>query len=162
MRLRDLNSADLSACWALNQANAPAVGDVSLEQFERLVTFANVALVATDDDGTLLGFCLVMPPGTSYESLNYRWFCERYVDFVYLDRVAVAQSAPRHGVGRALYAEVERRARLIPSATWFTLEVNVRPRNDASLLFHRGQGFVEVGQQDTKYGTRVAMMVKRL
>jgi predicted GNAT superfamily acetyltransferase len=33
-------------------------------------------------------------------------------------------------------------------------EVNVRPRNDASLAFHEAIGFREVGQQDTDGGAK--------
>ena len=56
------------------------------------------------------------------------------------------------------YDEVERRA----DAAWFTLEVNLRPRNDGSLAFHDRLGFVEVGQQETDYGTLVSLMAKPL
>ncbi len=86
------------------------------------------------------------------------WFGERYEDFVYLDRVAVDAASQGRGVGAALYAEVERQA----DATWFTLEVNLRPRNDGSLRFHDRLGFVEVGQQETNYGALVSLMAKRL
>ena len=62
-----------------------------------------------------------------------------------------------------MYAEVERlAAERRPNATDFTLEVNLRPRNDQSLTFHAGLGFVEVGQQETDYGTLVSLMAKPL
>ncbi|NNE11269.1 MAG: GNAT family N-acetyltransferase, partial [Ilumatobacter sp.] len=61
------------------------------------------------------------------------------------------------------YAEVERLAReLRPAAASFTLEVNLRPRNETSLAFHDRLGFVEVGQRETDYGALVSMMVKPL
>jgi predicted GNAT superfamily acetyltransferase len=92
------------------------------------------------------------------QSMNYRWFSVRYDDFVYLDRVAVAADHRGCGIGSRLYEEVERRTR----AVWFTLEVNLRPRNDGSLRFHARKGFVEVGQQETDYGALVSLMAKRL
>jgi predicted GNAT superfamily acetyltransferase len=100
----------------------------------------------------------VLPPGASYGSMNYAWFSARYEDFVYLDRVAVAATHRGAGLGSALYAEVERRTR----APHFTLEVNLRPRNDGSLRFHARHGFVEVGQLETDYGARVSLMAKAL
>jgi len=48
------------------------------------------------------------------------------------------------------------------TAAWFCLEVNVRPRNDASLAFHHALGFVQVGEQETDYGALVSMQAKRL
>jgi hypothetical protein len=95
--------------------------------------------------------------------MNYRWFAERYDDFVYLDRVAIAPRAQRRGLGRAMYDEVARRAREVrPSATVFALEVNLRPRNDPSLAFHERLGFAEVGQQETDYGALVSLMTRPL
>jgi predicted GNAT superfamily acetyltransferase len=161
--IRDLTPADLDAAWAINQANTPAVGDVSSEKLAWIVEMALTSLVAvTDDtvDGAVVGFCIVLPPGTEYTSMNYRWFCERYDSFVYLDRVAVDEAARGAGIGAALYAEVERRA--AGTAELFTLEVNLRPRNDGSLRFHDRLGFVEVGQQETDYGILVSMLAKPL
>jgi predicted GNAT superfamily acetyltransferase len=79
-------------------------------------------------------------------------------DFVYLDRVAVVVDHRGRGIGSRLYEEVERRTR----AAWFTLEVNLRPRNDGSFRFHARNGFVEVGQQETDYDALVSLMAKRL
>jgi predicted GNAT superfamily acetyltransferase len=157
--IRDLAPADLDAAWAINQANTPAVGDVSRDKLAWIVEMASMSLVA-ETQGIVVGFCIVLPPGTEYTSMNYRWFCERYDSFVYLDRVAVDEAARGAGIGAALYAEVERRA--AGTAELFTLEVNLRPRNDGSLRFHDRLGFVEVGQQETDYGILVSMLAKPL
>jgi predicted GNAT superfamily acetyltransferase len=157
--IRDLAPADLDAAWAINQANTPAVGDVSRDKLAWIVEMASMSLVA-ETQGIVVGFCIVLPPGTEYTSMNYRWFCERYDSFVYLDRVAVDEAARGAGIGAAMYAEVERRA--AGSADLFTLEVNLRPRNDGSLRFHDRLGFVEVGQQETDYGILVSMLAKPL
>lgn len=159
MIIRDLAPADLDAAWTINQANTPAVGDVSRDKLAWIVEMASMSLVA-ETQGIVVGFCIVLPPGTEYTSMNYRWFCERYDSFVYLDRVAVDEAARGAGIGAALYAEVERRA--AGTAELFTLEVNLRPRNDGSLRFHDRLGFVEVGQQETDYGILVSMLAKPL
>jgi len=157
MILRDLTPADLSAIHALNEAGAPGVHAEPLEELAAIARLSSIALVA-EIDGTPAGFCLVLPPRTSYRSDNYAWFSARYDDFVYLDRVAVAPEHRSRGIGGRLYDEVERRA----TAPWFTLEVNLRPKNDGSLRFHARRGFVEVGQQETGYGARVSLMAKPL
>ena len=157
MTVRFLEPADLTAALELNQALVPAVGTLDSTGLERLVEQSVVAL-ASVLDGEFAGFCLVLSPGADYGSINYRWFGERYDDFVYLDRVAIDPAFHGRGLGRELYEEVERRI----DAAWFTLEVNLRPRNDQSLAFHARLGFTEVGQQETGYGTLVSLMAKPL
>lgn len=162
MRLRDVETSDLETILAINQACVPAVGTSTLDEIRSLAAMSVIALAADVGD-ELAGFCLVLPPGVDYRSMNYRWFSERYDDFVYLDRVAIAEPFRRAGIGHAMYAEVERRAAIErPGATHFTLEVNLRPRNDPSLAFHASLGFEEVGQQETDYGALVSLMAKPL
>jgi hypothetical protein len=157
VRIRDLTAADLERIHAINQASTPGVGKAELDHLAHITAASSIALGA-EIDGAVAGFCLVLGPGADYESCNYRWFSSRYDDFVYLDRVAVDKRHRSAGIGAALYAEVERRA----VAGWFTLEVNLRPRNDGSLRFHDRRGFTEVGQQETDYGCLVSLMAKRL
>jgi len=157
MRIRDLAPDDHPAVHVLNEAGTPGVHTATLDELLVITRMSSIALVA-EDDGRVVAFCQVLAPGAAYRSVNYLWFSARYDDFVYLDRIAVAPEQRGRGIGAALYAEVERRT----SATWFTLEVNLVPRNDGSLRFHARHGFHEVGQQDTDYGARVSLMAKRL
>jgi predicted GNAT superfamily acetyltransferase len=160
MLLREYHADDLLVIHAVNQAEVPAVGEETPDTLAHIASESLIALVADIDD-TVAGFCFVLPPGVDYGSMNYRWFSERYDDFVYLDRVAIAPAFQRRGIGRSFYAEVERlAAQRRPTADTFALEVNLRPRNDQSLAFHAELGFVEVGQRETDYGTCVSMMTK--
>lgn len=162
MLLREFVPADLPVVHAINEGEIPAVGAAEPEALAHIAAQSTIALVA-EVDGDVGGFCFVLPPGADYGSHNYAWFSERYDDFVYLDRIAIPPRYQRRGIGRELYAEVERlTAERRPTATEFTLEVNVRPRNDRSLAFHAELGFVEVGQRETDYGARVSMMAKPL
>ena len=70
----------------------------------------------------------------------------------YLDRIAVAPAARRHGVGRAFYTQLV--DQLAASVPVLFCEVNVRPHNETSLAFHAAIGFREVGQQDTDGGRK--------
>ena len=152
-----MTEADLAAVVAINEAGAPGVHPEPPDQLAAILRDSCIALVA-DIEGVVAGFCQVLPPGTGYRSVNYAWLGAHYDDFVYLDRVTDAPEHRGAGIGSQLYAEVERRT----EATWFTLEVNLRPRNEGSLRFHARHGFVEVGQQETDYGARVSLMAKRL
>jgi predicted GNAT superfamily acetyltransferase len=111
-----------------------------------------------DVDQTLVGYCLMMKPGLPYGSTNYQWFCDKCDDFIYLDRVAFTESHQGKGYGSLLYNEVESRS----TAPLFTLEVNLKPRNDGSLRFHERLGFVEVGQHVSGSGKLVSLMAKTL
>ena len=162
MLLREYRPEDLETIHRINQGEVPAVGTETLEDLGDIADQSTIALVAELDD-QIAGFCLVLAPGADYDSLNYLWFNERYDDFVYLDRVAFPTAHQGRGLGRAIYTEVERlTTERRPTATHFTLEVNLRPRNDQSLAFHGRLGFVEVGQRETDYGTLVSLMAKPL
>lgn len=166
MQVREYVAADLAAVYAINQAEVPAVGDETPDSLAHIGRESVIALVAVDGAGDLeqiAGFCMVLAPGADYGSGNYRWFADCYEDFVYLDRIAIAPTHQRRGLGRTLYAEVDRLAReRCPGATDFCLEVNLRPRNDTSLAFHAALGFAEVGQRETSYGALVSLMTRSL
>lgn len=160
--IRSYRTDDLAAVHAINETEVPAVGTSTPDEMGHIAGESLIALVA-ERDGVIGGFCLVLAPGADYRSMNYRWFSDRYADFVYLDRIALSPAFQRRGLGRAMYAEVERLTAVRrPTATTFALEVNLRPRNDQSLAFHAELGFVEVGQLETDYGALVSMMTKPL
>ena len=162
MLLREFVPDDLATVHTINEGEVPTVGSEPPDALAHIAAESTIALVA-ELAGEVAGFCFVLAPGADYGSKNYAWFSDRYVDFVYLDRIAIPPRHQRRGIGRALYAEVERLAAVRrPAATDFTLEVNVRPRNDRSLAFHAGLGFVEVGRRETDDGARVSMMARSL
>ena len=159
MKIRETIEDDLDAALALNNASVPALNELTAAELADLVWSSTVSLTA-EVDGGFAGFAIVLPPGVDYASLNYAWFTRRHGDapFAYLDRIAVDPSARRYGVGRGFYTEL--RARLAGSYPVLCCEVNVRPRNDASLAFHESIGFREVGQQDTDGGRKTVSLLE--
>jgi predicted GNAT superfamily acetyltransferase len=158
--LRDVRDSDLNAVLALNQSEVPHVGSVDLERMQWFAEHADYFRIAID--GENLGAYLVgLRPGSSYASPNYRWFCERYEDFAYVDRIAVAGSARRAGLASRFYADFA--ASLPESVPLMTCEVNVRPPNESSMDFHRRLGFEQVGSLVSDDGEKeVAMLAKPL
>lgn len=154
---RHLRDSDLTAIHAINVLNVPAVGEESLKSLQTIISLSEIALGVFDED-VLIGFALVLPPETPYDSPNYRFFCERFDDFAYLDRVAFLPSHQGKGLGAALYREVESRL----SRRMLTLEVNVVPPNEGSMRFHLREGFHEIEQRETRPGKIVSLMVKHL
>jgi len=158
MHLRELTSADLPAALVLNNANVPAVSPADAETFARLLELSDVAFAALSDEAVFIGFVMAMRPGLDYSSENYRWFETRGTDFLYVDRIVVAEEAQNHGVGAALYRAIFEAA-MTRGASEVTCEVNVEPPNPGSLRFHARLGFVEVGRQATKGNTIVVSLL---
>jgi hypothetical protein len=107
------------------------------------------------------GFLIGLRPGLDYGSENYRWFCDHYGDFGYVDRVAVDESARRFGVASQLYDDFANKLR--GHVDCMTCEVNIRPRNESSMRYHETHGFVQVATQETEGGSKkVALLEKKL
>jgi predicted GNAT superfamily acetyltransferase len=158
VRIRDLSDRDLGRVLEINQANTPEVGSVDAGRLGFLFDESAIALAAIVRS-ELVGFTLVLPPGSAYDSVNYRWFANRGDDVMYLDRVAIDAGHRGLGLGRALYASVlDRIATHHTSMTSLGLEVNIEPPNPVSMAFHQKLGFTEVGRQMTPYGAVVSLM----
>jgi uncharacterized protein len=156
VNIRETSSNDLDSALALNNASLPELNELDRAEIERLVDMSLLSLTA-EVDGAFAGFCVVFAPGVDYGSLNYAWFSRMYSDFAYLDRIAVDPTYRRYGIGRGFYATLVER--LTGQFPLLTCEVNVRPRNDASLAFHHSIGFREVGQQDTDGGNKTVSLL---
>ena len=158
MQLTDITEANLADVLALNEASVPHVSSIDLEQmrwFARNAFYFRVAHV----NGEFAGFLIGLRPGIDYGSENYRWFCAKYADFGYVDRVAVAASARRLGVASRLYDDFAETLR--GQVEHMTCEVNVRPPNQSSMDYHATHGFVQVGTQETEGGTKQVAMLER-
>lgn len=158
--LRDVRDGDLNAVLRLNQSEVPHVGSVDLERMRWFAEHADYFRVAVKGD-SIGAYLIGLRPGSTYASPNYRWFCEHYDDFAYVDRVAVAANARREGLASRLYDDF---AASVPETVGFlTCEVNVRPPNETSMDFHWRLGFEQVGSLVSDCGTKeVAMLAKPL
>lgn len=158
--IRDASDADLDAVLILNQSEVPHVGSVDAGRMRWYADNASYFRVVSAG-GELTAFLVGFLPATEYQSPNYRWFCERYDAFAYVDRVAVASSARRSGVATRLYDDFA--AAMSANVTVMTCEVNLRPPNASSLDFHRRLGFEQVGSRTSVDGNKeVAMLLKPL
>lgn len=158
--ITDVASSDLDEILALNEAEVPHVGRVDIARLHWFAANAACFRVARAGD-RLAGFLIGLRPGTAYDSLNYRWFCDRYDDFAYVDRIAVAVHARRQGLASLLYEDLA--AKLPAAVKIMTCEVNLRPPNEQSMRYHTQQGFHEVGRLTTAGDSKeVAMLLKDL
>lgn len=158
--IRDVDSRDLHAVLRLNEAAVPHVNSIDIEQmlwFSKNAIYFRVA----KKENEILAFLVGLTAGTDYQSPNYRWFCDHYEDFLYVDRVAVSNAGRRRGLATRLYDDFARTCS--ENARVMTCEVNIKPANETSMQFHTRQGFRKVGSQTTEGGTKeVAMLMKKL
>lgn len=158
--IRDVREQELDSVLALNNAAGPAILPLDAARLRVLFDTAEYFRVA-ERDGALAGFLIALGPHSGHDSSNFAWFAQRYPDFLYIDRIAVASRRRGGGVGRALYADVQSYAEL--RHPQLACEVFLQHGTDHALLFHGSFGFREVGQHvmpDT--GLRAAMLMKPL
>ncbi|MCL2541085.1 MAG: GNAT family N-acetyltransferase [Nocardioidaceae bacterium] len=147
--IRSIEQSDHDQILDLNQNALDAVGSLDNEDLSLLVKKADQAIVV-DTDGDVAGFVITLPQDADYDSSRFRWFADRYDEFVYLDRVIVSPDHRREGVGSKLYDE-------LPEDVPVALEVY--EHNDTSLKFHRSLGFRRVGELEHN-GTVNVMMLR--
>jgi predicted GNAT superfamily acetyltransferase len=158
--IRDVREHELDSVLALNNAAGPAILPLDAARLRQLFDSAEHFRVA-ERDGTLAGFLIGFSSRAAHDSSNFTWFCERYPDFFYIDRVAVASRRRGGGVGRALYADAQSYAEL--RYPQMACEVFLQPGTDHALLFHGSFGFREVGQHVMAvHALRAAMLMKPL
>ncbi len=154
--IRDACKLDLDAVLALNGDWEHVTSPMAREELTRRVREAALFRVV-EVQGDIAAFLLAFGPGVAYDSVNYRWFDQRYEHFLYIDRVVVAAVSQRSGLGKALYADAIRTAREhgVPRVV---CEVDIDPVNTASVAFHDKLGFLEVGTQRVAGGTKIVSL----
>ena len=153
--LRPITPADHAAVLAINARHVAMLSPLDEARLAWLLGLAahGSVIEVEDPDGLdqqVAGFVLAFAPGTPYDSENYRWFSQRYDDFLYLDRIAIDPAFRRRGLATAAYDELEALA-----GPRMVLEVN--DDNATSLAFHLGRGYADVGRE-----RHVVLMAKDL
>ncbi len=159
MRLRNLTPRDVPRILTLNNEAVPAVPVATGPELTLLLEECTFGFAAMADD-ELLGFVIGFGPGLDYASPNYRYFENRGIDHLYVDRIVVAENARGMRVGQTLYNRVVDLA-VEQGRDEVTCEVNVDPPNPGSLAFHSRLGFTEVDRQDNGYA-KVALLARPL
>ena len=160
LAIRDVREHDLDAVLALNNAAGRTILALDAGHLRYFYEHADYFRVA-EIDGHIAGFLIALREGGDYASPNYQWFGERYAQFVYIDRIVIANAYRRHGLGRIFYCDATSYAEV--RAPLLTCEVFLEPRDDKVLLFHGTYGFQEVGQQRMgSDGPQVSLLAKEL
>lgn len=159
--IRDARPDDFDTILALNLEAEALLSPLDRARLEWLDSLAERHRVV-EADGQVVAFLLTFGPGSDYDSANYRWFADRYEQFIYVDRITVSAAARGRGLGPRLYDDLFARARAAGIAR-LTCEYNLVPLNAASQAFHDRYGFAEVGRQTSTDGKKeLALCVREL
>jgi predicted GNAT superfamily acetyltransferase len=160
LAIRDVREHDLDAVLALNNAAGRSILALDAAELRLFLQQADYFRVA-EIDGQLAGFLIALRDGRDYHSPNYRWFREHYPQFLYIDRIVIANTFRRHGLGRIFYCDVTSYAEV--RVPLLACEVFLEPRDDVVVLFHGTYGFQEVGQQRMgERGPKVSLLARDL
>ena len=114
--LRPIEPRDHASVLELNHRNVELLAPMDDQRLAQLMGWADRADVIQVDTETA-GFVFTFAPGTAYDSDNYRWFSNHSGDgFYYLDRIVLADTHRRLGLGRRVYDELEQVA--VPGYQW--------------------------------------------
>lgn len=158
--IRDVRQSDLNAVLALNNAADGGISPLDgarLRHFYETADYFRVAEV----NGHPAGFLVAVREYADCRGANFLWFKQRYDRFVYIDRIVVANTYRRHGLGRVFYSDVQSFAE--PRVPMLACAVFLEPRDDVAVLFHGTYGFNQMGQQVAPdSGRRVGLLGKPL
>ena len=157
--IRPYQHADLARLHEINRASEPGVGAVSQDALAAIIAEGD-CFVAESAEGAISGFLITLGPDAAYASKNYHWFDERYEDYIYVDRIAIAPDARGGGLGTALYQHSFKQHK--ETALLIGCEVNTAPPNPGSMRFHERMGFHQVGEQAFSADYAVAYLARRL
>lgn len=158
---KSVSKEDLPDIHQLNERCVPHVNSIPLEDFRWYLDVLEHFYKVVDEQGALAGTVVVMKPNLDYKSVNYRWFVDRYEDFLYIDRIMVSEAWRGQGVASFIYAQLEAVAD-VNGYHSLCCEVNLKPNNAESLALHEKIGFDSVGTQSTEEGKKVVSLLMKI
>ena len=79
---------------ALNDTVVDLTSPMDLERLKRYHEVCVYHKVAVNGDGKVIAFIICFDASVNYkDSGNHTYFCDRYDDLIYVDRVAIAEGA---------------------------------------------------------------------
>ena len=163
-RYRAAISSDFPKVIELNELSEHFLSPLNLTKLLLLAKEAAVFQVAVLDD-KVAGFLLAFAPAADYRNQNFLFFKARYADFLYIDRVVIAEEFRGKGLATKFYSRLEQEA-INRGISRLVCEIHINPPNPVSLSFHEKEGFIEVAQQiieeESNQGKLVSLRQKTL
>ena len=150
-------SKQLPTIVKINQEALPAVSSVTLKDMEHFLSIVDYFRTLQLDD-IIVGFLIALTPGKDYHSPNYKWFEKKFDSFMYVDRIVIDPAYQSNGLGWAFYNNL--REFTESRSPHITCEVNLRPPNEGSIIFHEKYGFRQIGTQETEGGKKEVSLLE--
>ena len=155
--ISETTSDELPLIVKMNQEALPAVSNVNINDMNHFLTIVDYFRSLKIEE-KLVGFLIALTPGKEYHSINYKWFEKRFDSFMYVDRIVIDPSYQGNGLGKAFYNDLVDFSN--NKTDRITCEVNIRPKNEGSMIFHEKYGFVQVGTQTTENGKKEVSLME--
>jgi uncharacterized protein len=156
-RIVGIAESNIDGLRELNNLHAQETSLLNDNQFRHLLREACYSRSVAPSHALILGF----DPQAKYDSPNFVWFCERFSNFVYIDRVIVSHRSRRQGLAGALYQVLYKWA-ASRHCDMVVCEVNAVPPNTASDSFHEQMGFTQIGDGKPHAGKRVRYLSRSI
>ena len=154
--MRPIIEADVGSVLALNNAHAVETSVLDRGRLEMMLRTAFLAVII----GESAAFLIALDQDALYDSVNFRWFRERFERFLYVDRIITAPAERGRGHARVLYDALFARA-LTAGHDRIVCEINVHPPNPLSDRFHAALGFIEVDRAAPGNGYKIVRYMSR-
>ena len=105
--------------------------------------------------GKIAAFMICFRENTPYESRNYHYFNEKHDQFLYVDRIGVLKGLENNGLGTILYKYIIKN---FGKNLKLCAEINIKPMNKASILFHEKHDFKRVSEKLLNENYKVVYM----
>jgi len=163
VKLRKFETKDLQSILRINEESVHFLAPMDEARLHMLQSWSACIRVA-EYEGKAAGFLVTFEDGSDYDSVNYHWFSTHLKKFVYIDRIVIDQAYRGKGIGQQFYTHLKdtQNHTQPQSCFWLAAEIDIEPRNDRSLAFHKQQGFVEVATQRAGLGKQVSLQVLSL
>ena len=153
--LKSLTNSDLGEVYDLNQSLTPKLGSLlNIQHLERLIEMSNCSK-ALKIKGKIAAFMICFRENTPYESRNYHYFNEKHDQFLYVDRIGVLKGLENNGLGTILYKYIIEN---FGKNLKLCAEINIKPMNKASILFHEKHDFKRVSEKLLNENHKVVYM----
>lgn len=156
-----LSKKDFPSILTINHDCVPAVCALDTNELARLLSMNCIGFVA-EDHHNVEGYLLAFRKNEAYDGEEFDYFKSHIAeDFLYIDQIAIAQTARRKGVGIKLYDAASHWAKK-HGMQKLCCEVNLLPPNPQSVAFHTTIGFGSIGELSVSDGRNVTLLVKKL
>lgn len=158
--IRNAIKSDYCEILKLNQKDVEMLSPLDEDLLSKMDELSEIFNVM-EYNSKIAAFILAFKNGCDYWSDNYRWFLDRYSNFIYVDRIVIDEDYRKRGLAQRLYEYIFDYA-CENSIDLVCAEIDIEPDfNLPSIRFHKKMGFEEVGTRISRQDVTVSLQIKK-